>query len=64
MENIYKGSKTILLFLIIVFVVQSAFGDKVTKNVCLMILFSMLILNSGTLSEYVTKITNNLTANT
>lgn len=64
MENIYKGSKTILLFLIIVFIIQSAFGDKVTKNMCLMILFSMLILNSSTLSTYVTTITKNLTANT
>lgn len=64
MENIYKGLKTILLFLIIVFVVQTAFGDKVTQNMCLMILFSMLILNSSTLSTYLTKVTKNLTSNT
>lgn len=64
MENVYKGSKTILLFLIIVFVIQTSFGDKVTQNMCLMILFSMLILNSSTLSTYVSKITSNLTANT
>lgn len=64
MENIYKGSKTILLFLIIVFVIQTSFGDKVAQNMCLMILFSMLLLNSSKLSTYVKNITDNLTANT
>lgn len=64
MENVYKGLKTVLLFLIIVLVIQTSFGDKTAQNMSLMILFSMLILNSSTLSSYVTTITKNLTANT
>ena len=64
MENVYKASKTILLFLIIVFIIQSAFGDKLAQNMSLMILFSMLILNSGKIAEYVSAVTKHLTANT
>lgn len=64
METVYKGSKTILLFLIIVFVIQSTAGDKMAQNMCMVILFSMLILNSEKLVEYVSAITKNLTSNT
>ena len=64
MESIYKASKAILLFLIIVLICQSAFGDKFTQNMSLVILFSMLILNSEKVVNTMTSITANLTANT
>lgn len=64
MENVYMASKTILLFLSIVLIIQTAFGDDVAQKMSLMILFSMLILNSEKVVTYLTAITDNLTAGT
>ena len=64
MENVYKASKTILLFLVIVLITQTVFGEKTAQNMSLMILFSMLILNSDKTVKYLTSVTDNLTANT
>ena len=64
MENVYKASKTILLFLFIILIIQTAFGDKVTQNMTMMILFTMLILNSDSVVKYLSAVTNNLTAGT
>lgn len=63
-DVIYKGLKTIILFLVIMFIINTAFGDKVTQNMALMILFSMLILNSDKAVKYFSSISDHLTADT
>lgn len=61
METVYNASKTIILFLIIVLLCQTAFGDKFAQNMSLVILFSMLILNSEKATDYLVSVTDNLT---
>ena len=61
MYNVYRASKTILLFLFIVLIVQTIFGDKPAQNMTLMILFSMLVFNSDRVATYLSTVTNTLT---
>ena len=61
MENVYRASKAILLYLVIVLILQTFFGEKTARNMSLMILFSMLLLNSETVASYLTAVTDNLT---
>lgn len=63
MENIYKCFKTILLFVVMVLVSQMVAGDKFTQNMCIVILASMMILNTDVFTKSITSITNNLTEN-
>lgn len=63
MELLYKGSKTIILFLIIMLVMQTAFGDKIAQKSSVMILFSILILQSDKVSEYFSAVTTDLVSN-
>lgn len=63
MRKVYLASKTILLFLVIMLVCQTLFGDKVAQKMALLILFSMLVLQSESVTNYLTAITSNLTAN-
>lgn len=64
MEKVYKASKTILLFLVIVLVSQTIFGDKMTQKMIVLILVSMLVIQSDKVTSFLTGVTNNLTANT
>ena len=61
MENIYKSFKTVLLFVVMVLISQVVAGDKFTQNMCIVILASMLILNSDFAVKSIKAITNNLT---
>ena len=61
MENVYKASKAILLFLFIVLICQTLFGEKTAQNMTLMILFSMLVLNSEKVATYLKAVTDTLT---
>lgn len=61
MYNVYRASKTILLFLFIVLIVQTVFGDKPAQSMTLMILFSMLVFNSDTVATYLKTVTDTLT---
>ena len=61
METVYQSTKTIILFLIIVLLCQTAFGDKFAQNMSMAILFSMLILNADRFTGYLSTVTNNLT---
>lgn len=61
MKNVYLASKTIILFLFIILIVQTVFGEKATQNMSLMILFSMLVLNSEKVATYLKTITDTLT---
>lgn len=63
MRNVYLASKTILLFLVIMLTCQTLFGDKVAQKMALLILFSMLVIQSDSVSSYLTAIINNLTSN-
>ena len=46
METLYKSIRGVMLFLIIVLLCQTFIGDKFAQNMSMVILFSMLILNS------------------
>lgn len=61
MENVYKALKTILLFLFIILIIQTVFGEKPAQNMTLMILFSMLLFNSDKVSTYLSTVTDTLT---
>lgn len=61
MENVYRGSKAILLFLFMILIIQTAFGDKMAQRTCQVILFSMIILNSGKVTTYLANVTETLT---
>ena len=61
MENVYKASKTILLFLFIILIIQTVFGDKTAQSMSLMILFSMLVLNADKVATYLSTVTDTLT---
>lgn len=61
MYNVYMASKTILLFLFIVLIIQTMFGEKASQNMILMILFSMLVLNSDKVASYLKSVTDTLT---
>lgn len=62
MENVYKASKTIILFLIIMLVVQALFGDKIAQRMALFILFTMLILQADIFADFTSAVTKNLTS--
>lgn len=61
MYNVYRASKTILLFLFIVLIIQTIFGEKPAQNMILMILFSMLVFNSDKVATYLSVVTDTLT---
>lgn len=63
MEAVYKGIKAILLFLIMIILIQTVLGDKATENFTILLLFTMVILNSDYFVKMVESITNNLTDN-
>lgn len=63
MINFYLASKTIILFLIIVLVSETILGEKGAQKMIMMILFSMLILQSEPIANFANKVTENLTAN-
>lgn len=62
METVYKSSKAVILFLIIVLLAQSFVSDKFAQNMTLAILFSMLIIKSDIISSWLDNITKDLTA--
>ena len=61
MENLWKSSKTIILFLIIMLVIQTVFGDKLAQRMAMFILFSMLILQADIFANFSSAIVSNLT---
>lgn len=64
MENVYKGSKAVLLFLFIILITQTLFGDNVAQKMSLVILFSMLVINSEKVATYLKTVTETLTFET
>lgn len=64
MEALYKHIKAILLFVVIVLVADVVGGAKFTQNMCIAILFSMLILNADNIAPKIKAVANNLTSNT
>lgn len=51
MENLYKNMGTILGFLVITFLIGLFGGEKMSSNILILILFSMLILNAEKLKK-------------
>lgn len=60
METVYKSSKAVILFLIIILLAQTFISDKFAQNLSMMILFSMVILNSDKVSTYLENVTKDL----
>lgn len=63
MESVYKGIKAILLFLIMIILIQTILGDKATENFTILLLFTMVILNSDYFVKVIESISSNLTDN-
>lgn len=64
MENVYKGLKTILLFLIVTLAVQTMFGDKVAQRLSILTLVMMLLYQSETFANYINSIIETLSLDT
>ena len=52
MEKFYKSMRAIILFLIIMLVIETAFSDKTAQKTAILLLMSMLILNSETVASW------------
>ena len=64
MENVYKGLKTILLFLIVTLAVQTMFGDKVAQRLSILTLIMMLLYQSEIFANYINSIIKSLSLDT
>ena len=64
MEKLYLGIRAVMLFLVIMLVIDTTAGEKAAQKMGIFILLSMLILNSNTVANYLSAVTNNLTLNT
>lgn len=60
METMYNSIKGIILFLVIILLCQSFISDKFAQNMSMVILFSMLILNSEKVTNYLSELTSDL----
>lgn len=60
METVYTSMKAVILFLIIILLSQTFVGDKFAQNMAMVILFSMLILNSDKVASYLANVTSDL----
>lgn len=59
MKELYNDFGFIIVFLIIVYLFENAFGDKTTQKILGVVLLGMLISNAGKLKSSV-KIVNNI----
>ena len=60
METLYKNLGMIIGFLSGVFLLQVFFGEKFTEKSILLILFTMIMVNSKEFNEFFDKINNKL----
>lgn len=61
MKILYDNLSMIIGFLVMTFLIQLFLGDKFAEKSILLILFTMIIINSDSLSDFTDKITNRLT---
>lgn len=52
MEELYKESGFIIGFLVLVFLIQTAFGNKASEKFLLLVLFTMVILNADKVTSF------------
>ena len=52
MEKFYRASRTIILFLIVMLVIDTAFSEKTTQRTAILILISMLLINADTMAKF------------
>lgn len=50
-ETIYKNLGAIIGFLVITFLIQTVFGDKIAQGSCILVLLSMLIYRASDISK-------------
>ena len=55
MQDFYNDSKFIIAFLVLVLIMQAAVGEKFTEKFCLLVMFSMVILNADNFSKWIGK---------
>ena len=64
MEKFYKASRAIILFLIIMLVINTAFSEKTTQRTAILILISMLLINADTMADFLNSATSVFDVNT
>ena len=57
MEKFYKASRAIILFLILMLVIDTAFDEKTTQRTAILILISMLLINADTIANFLNSAT-------
>ena len=60
METLYKNLGMIIGFLSGAFLIQLFFGDKFAEKSILLILFTMIMINTKSFNKFISKINNKL----
>ena len=60
METLYKNLGMIIGFLSGAFIIQLFFGEKFAEKSILLILFTMIMVNTKEFNKFINKITNKL----
>ena len=60
METLYKNLGMIIGFLSGAFIIQLFFGDKFAEKSILLILFTMIMVNTKEFNKFISKINNKL----
>ena len=60
METLYKNLSMIIGFLSGAFIIQLFFGDKFAEKSILLILFTMIMVNTKEFNKFISKINNKL----
>lgn len=63
MYSVYKSMKVIIIITVIMLFIQTAFGDKASEKMGMIILFSMVIYQSDTVANWLNGISTTLTSN-
>lgn len=56
MQTVYENFKMIVLFMVITLLFSLAFGDGATEKMVLLVLLSMIILNSTSIIDFMKRV--------
>ena len=56
MQTVYENFKMIVLFMVITLLFSLAFGDSATEKMVLLVLLSMVILNSTSIINFMKRV--------
>lgn len=63
MFTVYKSMKVIIIITVIMLFIQTVFGDKASEKMGLVILFSMIMYQSESVSNYINSLSDTLRTN-